>query len=460
VTLRSEELVARAARVRLCVLDVDGVLTDGTLSYTAEGESEKRFHVHDGLGIRLLRESGIEVAVVSGRSSPALERRLRDLCIRHVRLGEQDKRAAVEHLSQKLGIGLEEMCFAGDDALDLPAMRVVGLSIAVPNAHSRTLAAADWVTDKAGGAGAVREIADALLEARGALDAAYERLAPSRPRASAGADVTDGFGIIIPARYGASRLPGKPLAPLAGRPLVLHVLDQAQRAGASFVVVATDDERIASAVRQDGGDAVMTSADHETGTDRLAEVVNLRGLLDSAIVVNVQGDEPLVDPKLIAQVAETLRTRTDADVATLATPIRDVEHLFDPNVVKVVVGQSGLAVGFSRAPIPWVRGVFSSGQRPLHLPEGTAFLRHIGLYAYRVGALRKITAQAPTTLERAEALEQLRTMWMGMAIHVDVVDTAPAHGVDCPADLAEAEEMLRRRAMEHRERPRRNQAAE
>jgi len=459
VTLGEKELARRAARVKLCVLDVDGVMTDGTLSYTAAGESEKRFHVHDGLGVRLLREAGVEVAVVSGRASPALERRLRDLCIPHVRLGEHDKRAAVEHLAQKLGITLEEMCFAGDDAIDLPAMAVVGLSIAVPNAHSRVLAAADWVTEKAGGAGAVREIADALLQAQGKLESAYERLASTGPRMAAGADVGAGFGIIIPARYGASRLPGKPLALLAGRPLVLHVLEQARQAGAAFVLVATDDERIAAVVEQAGGDAVMTSTEHETGTDRLAEVVNLRGLRDSEIVVNVQGDEPLIDPKLIAQVAETLRTRADADVATLATPIHDVGHLFNPNVVKVTHGQTGLALGFSRAPIPWVRSAFSK-ERPRHLPKGTTFLRHIGLYAYRVGALRRIAAQAPIEIERAEALEQLRTLWMGMTIHVDVVPHAPAHGVDCPADLAEAEEILQRRSTEAREPSRHNQAAE
>lgn len=452
----NRELARRAERVKLCVLDVDGVLTDGTLIYSEAGESVKRFHAHDGLGIRLLHEAGIQVAVISGRSSPALDRRLRDLSIRHVRTGENDKRAALEQLATRLGIELSKVCFAGDDVPDLPAMRMAGLSIAVRNAHPRVRAAAHWVTGASGGAGAVREIADALLEARQASDATYERLSSSMTEGRE----SRGFGIIIPTRYGATRLPGKPLVELAGRPLVLHVLDRARRAGASFVVVATDDERISAVVERDGGDCVMTSRAHETGTDRLAEVVDLKGLDDETIIVNVQGDEPLVDPQLISRVADTLRVRPDADVATLATPIHDVEHLFDPNVVKVVVGHSGLAVAFSRAPIPWVRGAFAPGERPSELPPDTTFLRHVGLYAYRAGALKRIAAQAPIPAERAEALEQLRTMWMGIPIHVDVVEHAPARGVDCPADLAHAEELLRLRSEQEQAPSRHPHAAE
>ena len=241
--------------------------------------------------------------------------------------------------------------------------------------------------------------------------------------------------IVIPARYGSSRLPGKPLRELAGKPLVAHVWDNAIACGAEQVWVATDDERIAEVVERHGGRAVMTSADHASGTDRLAEVA--ADWPDETLVVNLQGDEPGVGPALVCQLAEALRARPQAGMATLATPVRSTEELFDPNAVKVVLDDAGMALYFSRAPIPWVRGLFQPALASASedvLSERT-FLRHLGLYAYRAGTLRRIAQEPPNVHEDAEALEQLRALGLGIGIHVSVIPEAPLHGVDTEEDL-------------------------
>lgn len=245
------------------------------------------------------------------------------------------------------------------------------------------------------------------------------------------------FGVIIPARYGSTRLPGKPLIDLGGKPMVMRVLDIAAAAGAAFAVVATDDERVAEAVTAAGGEVVLTSSEHETGTDRLAEVARRLRLEPNLIVVNLQGDEPALPPALVRRVAETLIQDPEASLATLATPLRDRRELFNPNVVKVVLDQGNRAHYFSRAPIPWLRGEFSSDrpgedQRPL--PEDT-FLRHVGLYAYRVSTLLTLSQTRQAPLEVAESLEQLRALWLGMKIQVAVIAELPAAGVDTPEDV-------------------------
>lgn len=253
--------------------------------------------------------------------------------------------------------------------------------------------------------------------------------------------MTVDFRIVIPARYASSRLPGKPLLELGGRPLVLHVWDRASEAGAASVLVATDDERIAEVVRSAGGVAMMTSADHPTGTDRLAEVVAAAGWPDDDIVVNVQGDEPLLPPSLVADLARSLHDRPRAGIATMATAIREARDLWSPHVVKVVVDQEGFAMYFSRAPIPWARDQLGDGGSRI-LPEGIPYLRHIGLYAYRVGTLGRITAAAPAPHERAEALEQLRAAYLGIPIHVTEVQDAPPPGVDTAEDLERVRRVL------------------
>ena len=248
------------------------------------------------------------------------------------------------------------------------------------------------------------------------------------------------FKVVIPARYASTRLPGKPLVELAGRAMILHVIDRAKEAGAGEVIVATDDGRVADAVARAGCPVEMTAAYHQSGTDRIAEVVSNQGWPADTLVVNLQGDEPLIPPSLVSQVAEDLATHEAAAIATLATPIDDRDLLFDPHVVKVVLDGAGYARYFSRAPIPWHRDEFL--RDTTHLPAGVAFLRHIGLYAYRAGFLQRFVQWSPEPLELAESLEQLRALWHGEAIHVSVVREPPGHGVDTPDDVRRVEQIL------------------
>lgn len=250
------------------------------------------------------------------------------------------------------------------------------------------------------------------------------------------------FRVVIPARMASTRLPNKPLLEIAGRPMIAHVLDRARETAACEVVVATDDERIADAVRREGGEAMMTSASHVSGTDRLAEVATRRRWSDDTIVVNVQGDEPLLPGVLVTGLARALAESPIAAMATLATPIDRASDVWNPNVVKVVLDAEGLALYFSRAPIPWARGAFDMQAPPAPLPEGATFLRHIGLYAYRVGTLRALASAPQTELERLESLEQLRALSLGLRILVRVEHQAPAIGVDTPEDLERVRALL------------------
>ena len=249
--------------------------------------------------------------------------------------------------------------------------------------------------------------------------------------------MTQDFIVAIPARYGASRLPGKPLRLLAGEPLVLHVARRALAAGAREAWVATDDARIADALEGSGVHVAMTATTHPSGTDRLAECARIAGWGDDTIVVNLQGDEPFAPAAGIRAVAETLAA-SGADMATLAAPIDDAETLFDPNAVKLVRDADGYALYFSRAPIPWHRDAFAVDRTCL--PEGdAACLRHIGIYAYRVGFLRRFAAMPPGRLEQLEALEQLRALEAGIRIAVELTPEPFPPGVDTPEDLARAE---------------------
>ncbi len=246
------------------------------------------------------------------------------------------------------------------------------------------------------------------------------------------------FTVLIPARYASTRLPGKPLADIAGKPMVVRVAERAQESGAARVVVATDDARVKDAVEAHGVAAVMTRADHSTGTDRLAEAAAVLSLPPEAIVVNVQGDEPLLDAALIRRMAEVLAQREDAAIATACHAIDDVAEAFNPNVVKVVCDARGYALYFSRATIPWARDAFADhdGKSPPALPAGLPIYRHYGLYAYRVAFLARYPTLSPAPIERFEALEQLRALWHGYRIAVEVTTGTPAPGVDTPEDLA------------------------
>lgn len=241
------------------------------------------------------------------------------------------------------------------------------------------------------------------------------------------------FHVVIPARFSSSRLPGKPLADIAGKPMIQHVYERASEAGASSVIIATDDQRVADAVTQFGGEYCMTSADHESGTDRLSEVIEKRSLADDEIVVNVQGDEPLIPPSLIRQVAKGLADRPQASVSTLCERITTAGELFDPHIVKVVRDINDYAIYFSRAVIPWDRDAFTSTTE--ELPERSEHYRHIGLYGYRCGFLRRYVEWPVSGLEQMESLEQLRVLWNGERIYVEEASEHPGHGVDTPRDL-------------------------
>lgn len=246
------------------------------------------------------------------------------------------------------------------------------------------------------------------------------------------------FKAVVPARFASTRLPAKPLADIAGKPMVVRVMERALASGASEVWVATDHEGVRDAVQAAGGNVLLTRADHPTGTDRLGEVVNALGWGDDEIVVNVQGDEPLIDPVLVQRVAQALAEDASASIATAAHPIHSVEEFLNPAAVKVVCDAQGLAHYFSRAPIPYPRDAALAGllQAGHALPQGLAPLRHVGLYAYRVGFLRAFSGLAPAPVERIEMLEQLRALWHGYRIRVETLSEAPPAGVDTPEDLA------------------------
>lgn len=248
------------------------------------------------------------------------------------------------------------------------------------------------------------------------------------------------FNIVIPARYASSRLPGKPLLDIVGKPMILHVIDRAMESGANEVCVATDDARIFKTVESVGCHVCMTSDHHTSGTERIEEVVNHCGWPDDAIVVNLQGDEPLLPPTLLHQVASDLDRFSDAGMSTLMVEIDHIKDVFDPNVVKVVTDQQGYALYFSRAVIPWHRDGFMESQSSI--PDNTHFYRHIGLYGYRAEFLRQYVKWPASPLESIESLEQLRVLYMGSRIHVSKIDELPGHGVDTAEDLARVEKIL------------------
>jgi 3-deoxy-manno-octulosonate cytidylyltransferase (CMP-KDO synthetase) len=254
------------------------------------------------------------------------------------------------------------------------------------------------------------------------------------------AEMSTDFVVVIPARYASTRLPGKPLRLIAGRPMIVHVIERALQAGASIVVVATDDVRIAEVVQRTSARVCMTRVDHLSGTDRLAEVALQLQWPDDTIVVNLQGDEPLAPAAGVRAVAELLE-RAQTPMATLCTPVRDAEELFSSTAVKVVVDAVGRALYFSRAPIPYARDAFAS--HPDVLPGGVQYLRHIGIYAYRAGFLQRFAAMPPGRLEQIESLEQLRVLEAGYAIAVAQSPEFFPAGVDTEADVQRVEALIK-----------------
>jgi 3-deoxy-manno-octulosonate cytidylyltransferase (CMP-KDO synthetase) len=247
------------------------------------------------------------------------------------------------------------------------------------------------------------------------------------------------FKIIIPARYASTRLPGKPLLDIAGKPMIQHVYERARESLASEVIIATDDERIEQAAKAFGADVCMTRSAHISGTDRLAEVAAHRSFADHDIIINVQGDEPCLPASLINQVAEDLAQHTDADIATLYANITEENQVFDPNTVKVVMDSKGYALYFSRAPIPWMRDHFDKESA---LPPILPHYRHIGLYGYRASFLKHYAELSPCILEQEESLEQLRALFHGKKIHLTAAKIDPGHGVDTEQDLNAVRQLL------------------
>ena len=246
--------------------------------------------------------------------------------------------------------------------------------------------------------------------------------------------VTPEFLVVIPARLGSTRLPRKPLADIGGKPMVIRVAERAKQSLAQSVVVATDSPEIQAACDEHRIECLLTSPDHPTGTDRIAEVAELLKLPANTLVVNVQGDEPLIPPELINEVAQTLANHSQCAISTVAVPIKDETEITNPNVVKVVLNRHGEALYFSRAPIPFVRDRETT-QKIDHL-------RHLGIYAYRADFLQAFTRLEPAPPEQAEALEQLRALWNGYRIAVHIADQAPPAGVDTPEDLERVRQVL------------------
>lgn len=251
------------------------------------------------------------------------------------------------------------------------------------------------------------------------------------------------FKVVIPARFASTRLPAKPLLDLGGKPMVVRVAERALLSAADEVVIATDHVDILAAAERHGLRAVLTAAAHATGTDRLAEVVDLSAWSDETIVVNVQGDEPLIEPRLINETATRL-AESGADMATVAHPLRDRAEFFNPHVVKLVCAANGDALYFSRAPIPYARDHFASTAGGETMPPGMPAVRHIGLYAYRAGFLRTYSRLPPSPLENFEALEQLRALWHGFRISVHLADHLPMAGVDTPEDARLMQERFKK----------------
>ncbi len=249
------------------------------------------------------------------------------------------------------------------------------------------------------------------------------------------------FHIIIPARYASSRLPGKPLRQLAGKSILQHVYEQASKSKASSIIIATDDERIQQTAEAFGAEVCMTSSEHNSGTERLAEVIEKKAFAENEIILNLQGDEPLMPSVCIDQVASLLQSQPECKMASLCEAITNAEDLFDPNVVKVVLNRHKQAIYFSRATIPWHRDAFAKSKT--EIPKSTdPFYRHIGLYAYRAGFVKQYLKLPASPLEKIESLEQLRVLWHDYKIAMAVASQSPGPGIDTEADLKQAERLL------------------
>lgn len=381
--------------------DVDGVLTDSSINIGTDGELFKSFDVKDGYGIaQWTGAAGKEFVIVTARESAAVEHRAAELGLEEVHQGVDDKAAKVEEIARRLGHPLEAAAYIGDDRSDIAAMDAVGAAYCPADAVAAVRANCEYVSQFDGGDGAVRDIVDHVRQEEATVVG------------------------VIPARYGSTRLPGKPLVELAGKPMIQHVYERASRAEQlDEVIVATDHEDIADAVRAVGGRAMMTDPDHETGTDRVAAVATAVG---ADLTINIQGDEPLIDPELIDSVVQALREQPPR-VATPIAPIQTESALDDENTVKVVTDARGRALYFSRSRIPSRGGTETT-------------YRHIGLYGFETELLREYV-EMDADLEPLEDLEQLRLLENGYEIQTVVTDYQGTE-VNVESDIPVAEREL------------------
>ena len=400
-------------RIALLILDVDGVLTDGGIYYGDQGEPLRRFHIHDGQGIKALRKQGVEVVIVTSHCSEAVSRRAEALGITSVFQGVADKLAEVTVIIQARNLQWTQVAYVGDDIVDLPVMDRVGLPVAVADAVPEVKQSAAYVTKKPGGHGAVREVCELIM---GAFLGASEAIG------------------VIPARYDSSRFPGKPLASINGKPMIYHVYERARASCLDDVVVATDDSRILEACQALGCHVRLTSSSHRSGTERVAEIARESS---AGIWINIQGDEPLMAPGLIDDLISMFVEDPFVEMATARRLITEGQDVGNPNVVKVVVDDNGNALYFSRAAIPHdcIRGHHEARDA---YPQ---YYRHVGIYGYRRAVLLQLAALTPTPLELAEGLEQLRALEHGTRIKVIDTDYSGIE-VNTPEDLRRAERVL------------------
>lgn len=407
-----ERLSDRMRRVRLLALDIDGVLTDGGLYFGESGGAQKRFCSQDGLGLWRLIDAGVPVALISGLKADWVVERFRRLGITDFYLGVQDKAACLDELLLVHGLTDEQVAYVGDDTIDLPVLERVGLAVGVPNGRPEVNRRVHWVTRAAGGEGAVREVCDMLLRHR-----------TGNPRILG----------VIPLRMEARRFPGKPLADLLGKPLFAWVYDRARGIGLDELLVSTDSPEIMAVCGRRGIPVLRTDSEHRCGTDRVARVAQER---PADIILNIQGDEPMLEPHILTALVEELVRRPEVDIVTPCSPLENPADVVDPNTVKVVRDREGFALYFSRAPIPHFR-------QPAH----AAYWRHIGVYGFQRDALERFAALGPSALEGAEGLEQLRALEAGMSVRVPEIQSRSL-SVDTPDDLLRVAERLRREGVE------------
>ena len=393
-------------KYKLVALDIDGVLTDGKLHYGPTGEEVKVFHVKDGAAIKELMKAGIEVCWITARGSKSVEKRAQELSVKRLHMRVVDKLEVLSSIVEEMKITFSEVCYAGDHLMDLPCMEKVGLAYAPNDAIARVKEIAHIAAKAKGGEGIVDEIADTLLR---------NQKQDAR------------FHIIIPARYGSTRLEGKPLIKLGEKPMVQWVYEKAKATGCQRIVIATENEGIRRTCEAFGAEVIMTSPTLASGTDRAAAVAEALQFCDSDIVVNLQGDEPLMPKEAIEKVAQNLAKNRQADISTLCTTLES-EDLNNSNVVKVVCDSTSHALYFSRSPIPFDR----DNNEELQLSTAR---RHLGIYGYRVGSLKRLANSPQHPLERLEALEQLRALAGGMTIYVDQWHGLIPAGVDTEKDI-------------------------